>query len=85
MQTPEPQGSPHTFTIFVDGEPLSTSEKVLTPTQIIALAKLDPSTRYLIEIEGKHEVSYKDKPDQPIHIHEKQRFVTRFCGPMQVS
>ena len=85
MQTPEPHGSQHEITFFVDDEPITTSEKSATARHIIELAKLDPSTHYLIQIEGQHQVSYKDKPNEVIPLHPKQRFITRFCGPVPVS
>ena len=69
----------------VDGEPQQTTERTLTPRQIIINAGLDPSERYLVEIQGKQQKSYKDAMDEPIHMHEKQTFVTVFSGPTPVA
>lgn len=75
----------NTFEYTVDGEPQSTSAHELTPTQIITNAGLDPSQRYLVELRGSQQISYKDKPHELIHMHERQRFVTAFSGPVSVS
>jgi hypothetical protein len=76
---------PRTIHYSVDGEPQETNEKTLTPRQIITDAGLDPNERYLVEIQGKHQKSYKDVMNEPIHMHEGQKFVTVFTGPTQVA
>ena len=78
----------HVIHFTLDDEPQETTEMVLTPRQIMENAKpapIDPSTHYLVQIEGQHQVSYKDKPDEPIHMHEKMRFVSVSTGPTPVS
>ncbi len=69
------------FDYTVDGEPQQTTSHELTPRQILENAKLDPSQRYLLELHGKEQVSYKDKLDTPIHMHEHQKFITAYIGP----
>jgi hypothetical protein len=72
----------------LDDEPQETTEKVLTPRQIMASAKpvpIDPDTHYLVQIEGRHQISYQGKPDEEIHMHEKMRFVSVSTGPTPVS
>jgi hypothetical protein len=69
----------------VDGEPQETTLHELTPRQILVNAELDPTLRYLIEVEGNHQVSFKDKMDTPIHLHEKEKFISAFNGPTPVS
>jgi hypothetical protein len=69
----------------VDGEPQETTQHELTPRQILVNAELDPTQRYLIEIQGDHQVSFKDKMDTPIHLHEKEKFISAFNGPTPVS
>jgi pyruvate/2-oxoglutarate dehydrogenase complex dihydrolipoamide dehydrogenase (E3) component len=69
----------------VDGEPQESMDRTLTPRQIIIAAGLNPTERYLVEIKGKHQDSYKDKMDTPIHMHEGQKFVTVFTGPTEVA
>jgi hypothetical protein len=78
----------HVIHFTMDDETQETTEMVLTPRQIMENAKpapIDPSTHYLVQIEGQHQVSYKDKPDEPIHMHEKMRFVSVSTGPTPVS
>ncbi len=74
-----------TFDYTVDGEPQSTTEKVLTPTQILTNAGIDADTHYLVQIEGNHRVSYQGKPNEEIHMHENMKFVSISTGPTPVS
>jgi hypothetical protein len=72
----------------VDDEPQTTHDHVLTPVQIMETAKphpIDPATHYLVQIEGHHQVSYKEKPNEQIHMHEHAKFVTVSTGPTPVS
>jgi hypothetical protein len=73
------------FDYTVDGEPQSTSEHVLTPNEIMKEAGIDPSTHYLIEIDGNAQKSFKDEPNFQIHMHEHAKFVTASLGPTTVS
>lgn len=82
----EPEDRPgHEFHFFVDDERLETPHRELTPTQILALAGLDPMTHYLVEIEGHRQISYKDEPDKPIHMRDGLRFISVSTGPTPVS
>jgi hypothetical protein len=74
-----------TFQYTVDDEPQATTEHVLSARQILQKAGIDPVTHYLVQIEGQHQHSYKDTPDEPIHMHEKMKFVSVFSGPTPVS
>ena len=74
-----------TFKFTVDDEPFSTHEHTLTPTQILQIAEIDPTTHYLVEIRGNHQLSYKDKPNEPIHMHQHAKFVSVFTGETPVS
>lgn len=74
-----------TFQFTVDDEQFSTHEHTLTPTQILQIADRDPATHYLVQIEGNHQVSYKDKPNEPIHMHQHAKFVSQFMGDTPVS
>lgn len=69
----------------VDGEPVETLERELTPVQIMELAGVDPTTHYLKEIRGRQQISYEDRPDEPIRIRRGQRFVTNSREPATVS
>jgi hypothetical protein len=76
---------PHLTTFEVDGEPVETTEKTLTPNQIMQLAGVDAATHYLVELKGREQVSYEGRPDAEIHVHEKQKFITVATGPTPVS
>lgn len=70
----------------VDGEPCETDSRELTPNQIITeFAHKDPSTNYLVQIEGHHRVSYEGKGNQPIIMHDSMRFQVISTGPTPVS
>jgi hypothetical protein len=69
----------------VDGEPITTSEDDLTPNQILELAGIDPSTHYLERIEGREHTSYQGKGDVPIHVHEREVFLSIPTGPTPTS
>jgi hypothetical protein len=78
----------HTIRFTLDDEPQTTTERVLTPTQILLNAKphaIDPATHYLIQLEGDKQISYQDKPDYPIHMHEHMKFISESTGPTPVS
>ena len=74
-----------TFHYTVDDEPQTTSEHILTPTQILSNAGIDPNRHYLIEIKGNHQESYRDKPNAEIHMHEHAKFVSASTGDTTVS
>lgn len=80
-----PQGDPHIINYTVGDEPQTTTERQLTPTQIMSKAGINPDENYLVEIRGRQRVSYKEKPSEPIHMHEGQQFVVVFVGPVPVS
>jgi hypothetical protein len=73
------------FDYTVDDEPQSTTEHTLTPNQILAKAGIDPATHYLVQIIGNTQKSYKDTPNEPIHMHEHMKFVSVFTGSTPVS
>jgi hypothetical protein len=72
----------------LDDEPQSTTKRILTPVQIMEDAKpeaIDPKTHYLIRIIRHKKESFKEAPEEPIHMHNRMVFVTNFIGPMPVS
>lgn len=73
------------FEYTVDGIPQQTSEHKLTPRAILVNAGLNPSERYLIQLHGKDQQSYKDAMDTAIQMHEKAKFITASVGPTAVS
>ena len=83
-QEPDLQAT-HSTTFFVDGETVSTQVQDLSPKQIMELAHVNPATNYLVLVEGRHQVSYKDDPNAAIEVHENETFVTVSTGPTPVS
>jgi hypothetical protein len=74
-----------TFTYFVDEEQQTTTAHILTPVQILQAAGIDPGSHYLVQLEGQHQVSYQDKPDEQIHMHQHMKFISISTGPTPVS
>ncbi len=79
------QHNDHSIDFTVDGEQVTTTARELTPRQILTLAKIDPATHYLVQIDGRHRVSYEAEPDTPIHVHEDAKFISVSTGPTPVS
>ena len=75
----------HTIDYAVDGEAQTTTSHELTPRQILTNAGVDPATHYLVQLEGHHRISYQDKMDEPIKMHEKMRFISVSLEPTPVS
>ena len=69
----------------VNDEHQKTEEERLTPVQILTNAHIDPQTNYLIEIKGKEQISFKDKPNEPIEMKNGMKFISQFIGPTPVS
>lgn len=76
---------PHTITFTVDDEPVTTEDRSLTPVDIMTLAGVDPATHYLVQVQGRHQTSYQDKPNEEIKVHPNEVFVTVSTGPTPVS
>ncbi len=75
----------HTINYFVDDEPQTTNSHELTPRQILENAGIDANSHYLVQIQGHHRISYEEKPDTPIHLHQQERFISVSTGPTPVS
>ncbi len=75
----------HTIEYTVDGEVQTTTSHELTPRQILANAGINATTHYLVQLEGHHQTSYKDKMDEPIKMHEKMKFISVSLEPTPVS
>lgn len=76
---------PPTFDFTVDEEHFTTSEHILTPAQILQIAGRDPNTHHLVQLEGNHQHSYENTPNEPIHMHEHMKFISVPSGPTPVS
>jgi len=73
------------FEYTVDDEPQTTREHTLTASQILSNADIDPTTHYLVQIVGNTQKSYKDNPNEPIHMHQHMKFVSVATGSTPVS
>lgn len=73
------------FDFTVDGEPLTTTEHILTPTRILELAGKDPQTRYLVQVIGRNQESYQDRPNEELHMHQGMTFISIASGPTPVA
>ena len=71
----------------VDDEPQTTTETELTPRHILTNAGFAPDTYYLILVhgQGQNQDSFRDKLDEPIHMHPQMKFITNSLGPTPVS
>jgi hypothetical protein len=79
-------GHHHEIHFFVDGEPHETDKRDLTPNEIIKdFGEKDPATHYLVRIEGHHRISYEGKGNEPIKLHDGERFQIVSTGPTPVS
>ncbi|MGC2224888.1 MAG: hypothetical protein WA624_22265 [Methylocella sp.] len=85
MDVNTPAAAQHVIHYKVDDEDQETTEHVLTPRQIMSKAGIDPDQHYLEEIIGGTRKSFKDSPEAQIHMHEHQRFITVYVGPVPVS
>ena len=81
---PAAHGAP-AVTFTVDNEPVTTSDRSLTPVQIMELAHVDAATHYLVRVEGRHQTAYRDDPATPIEVHTGETFVTVSTRPTPVS
>ena len=69
----------------MDGERQETREHTRTPRQILVAAGIDPESYYLVHLSGHERTSYKDRPDEPIHLHEHEKFVSVYMSSTPVS
>lgn len=74
-----------TITYVVDDEIQHTEEKVLTPKQILENAGIDPNSYYLVQIMEHEKKSYRDNPNEEIHMHPNMKFISIFVGETPVS
>lgn len=70
---------------MVDGEHYTTTDRTLTPRQIMTRAGVDPDHNYLVEVKGRHQTSYKDRPNDEIRVQKDDTFITVSTDPTPVS
>ncbi len=77
----------HTIHFSLDGEEVTTTEHEMTPDQIIHdLGGKDPTQNYLVELRGKdQQESFKGRGEEPVHLHDNQRFIIVSLGSTPVS
>jgi hypothetical protein len=77
----------HFITVFVDAEPYPITDRVMTPNDIIRLlAKQDPATHYLVQIEKGHQLrSFQGKGDERIELVDGEKFQVISTGATPVS
>ncbi len=83
----EEHGHQHEHSIHyeVNAEPQSTTDREMTPVQILQKAEIDPAKNYLVELRGKEKISFKDNPNEPIKMHNEMKFISVSTGPKPVS
>lgn len=76
----------HELEITIDTIPYRIDYTVATAFQLLQLAGRDPANYYLVQVVGKKErISYKDRPQERIELHEGSKFVTVYDGEVPVS
>lgn len=82
-----PKSSEHdkTVTITVDTDPYQVDKGETMASDIVRLTGKDPAVSYLVEIQGRHQESYKDRPEAMVKVHEHSTFVTASSPPTTVS
>lgn len=83
--TKENKSQDHVIEYTVDDEPQTTTEKTMTPAQVLQNAGIGEADHYLVQIQGNHQVSYQDKPNEVLHMHPKMKFVSVSRVPTPVS
>ena len=84
VATEELVGSEKVIVYFVDNEKQETQVPILTVAQILEKAGLDPKTHYLVELRGEHQIKHVD-PNEQLHLHEHEKFISVFSGPTPLS
>jgi hypothetical protein len=75
----------HVIHFKVDGSHLTIGAPDSTPNEILRLASIDPTTHYLVRINGRKRESFQDKGDLGIKVHQGDVFISVSVGPTPVS
>lgn len=70
-------------TFTVDGERVTVNDPHQTPNEILQAAGVDPANHYLERVDDHH--SYQGKGDEPIRVHDHEKFVSVYSGATPVS
>lgn len=85
MSFEEHNPHPRQVQITLDGDSLVLPSREVSPNQILTIAQLDPTTHYLVLVEGRHQVSYQGKGDDTIQVHNNEAFISLSTGPTPTS
>lgn len=85
-EKPEPRANkPHPVEIVFDDETLTVPDKDTTPNALLELAGLDPAQHYVVELQGRNRISFKDRGTEPIKVHDGQQLVSVSTQPTPTS
>ncbi len=73
------------FHYTVDDVPQTTEQHQLTANQILDKSGISTTNHYLVQIEGKNRISFENKGDQEIQMHENMKFISISFEPTPVS
>jgi hypothetical protein len=74
----------HEITYFVNGEKETTKESTLKVKQILESAGFTPATDYTLASENPPR-DFDSRYDEPVEIHQNERFQAKFKGPTPTS
>lgn len=76
----------HAVTISIDGDVVVAPTRKQTARELLALVGLSADANYLVLVKGQRDrESYKDRPDEPIHLRPHMQFIHVSLGPVPVS
>ena len=76
----------HKIHFTLDGESEETEKHKMTPNEIIReYGRKEPANNYLVQIQGNQKISYRDKGDELIDLHNGMKFQIISLGPTPVS
>lgn len=83
-QLPQAQSKKH-VEIKIDGEEVRLPSREISPNEILSIVGLDPTSHYLVEVQGRHQNSYQGRGDEIIRVHNNQVFISLSTGPTPTS
>jgi hypothetical protein len=83
----KPDDKPEPITYTLDGEPYTTTDRTLTPREILSKAGIELTAHYLVELHGNsgERTSYEGRMGDKIHMHPNMKFLALSTGPTTVS
>jgi hypothetical protein len=74
-----------TITIIIDGDEYEVEDRETTVGDLLRLVGLDPAQTYLILQKGQGQEENLEDAEQPIKLHNKEKFLTGDRGPGQFA